>query len=689
MTEVVSYCRACEGACGVIATIDGDRISKLRGDVENPMSRGFLCEAGRASAEATRHATRVTQPMRREGDRFVPVDWDTAIREIGEKLGAIRRSAGARAVGVYAGGSVGASPRDVARTAAFALAIGTPNLFTAFASIASPQMLATEKVIGHPTALQADVGRAHYTVLLGGNQGTGQWGPLQQGSVQTEMLEHAKKARKAKLVVADPRRGPLAEKADVHLPIRPGTDVHLLLGMVGAAIEGGWYDHQYVRDYTTGIDGLREAVKRWNPETAAAACGVDRGALSGVALKFARAAMGAVHRGRGMLLSGHGTAASFAWLALHGITANLLRAGGLYDAPGLVDLEPIVRAVPSGKAPRARVAGVPSVLMQLPGSLLTEEILVPGEGQVRALVCVEGDPARSLPGTKDVDRALGSLDLLVCLSPFETETTKKAHWVLPTPHFWEREDAHLLDSSTLPFRFTQRAHPLVPAPQGARTVEHVLRDLLGAAKPSAFGGAWGAHLVMLGRLMGRADLARWEDRAWDLLSDVSRDELANAPHGVMRGDIDRTRWSVSHPDGRLRFDDPDMLEALANVPAPDPDDRLFLGSRTRTVGQPMPTPADPADRLVAEISAEAAARLGLADGQEAVLSGEGGEAPVRVSVDSALRADAVVVPNAWGPAAEGGGARATALSVLVSGRRDPLTGAPAIAGSRVTLRKAR
>jgi anaerobic selenocysteine-containing dehydrogenase len=103
----------------------------------------------------------------------------------------------------------------------------------------------------------------------------------------------------------------------------------------------------------------------------------------------------------------------------------------------------------------------------------------------------------------------------------------------------------------------------------------------------------------------------------------------------------------------------------------------------------MPTPADPADRLVAEISAQAAARLGLADGQEAVLSGEGGEAPVRVSVDPALRADAVVVPNAWGPAAEGGGARATALSVLVSGRRDPLTGAPAIAGSRVTLRKAR
>lgn len=687
MDGVASYCRQCEGYCGVHAAPGAPDV---RPDRDHPLSAGFFCEGGRASLELPRHPSRYTRPMRREGDRLVPIDWEPALREIGDRLGAIRRAAGPRAVAVYAGDPVGASARDVARVAAFALAFGTPNLFTAFAQQASPFLLATERVIGHPVALQSDVARAHYIVLFGGNRDSGQWGPLQAGSVHGALMKQALQRREARLVVVDPRRTALAKSAHVHLPIRPGTDAALLLGMLAGVVRGGTYDEQYVRDYTIGLDDLRDALADWSTERAAAVCGVDNAALAGVTLKFARAAMATAHRGRGMLLSGQGTLASWALVVLHALTANLMRPGGLYDPKGLVDLDPLLAALPSADAPPSRVSGVRPVLMQLPASLLAEEVLTPGDGQVKALVSIAGDPARTAPGAARVEQALAGLDLLVCLDVFPNTATRHAHFVLPIPHFWERDDVHLHDTGLLPARFVQRAAPLYDAPADVRGVADVLGAIVGHARPPWFGGAWGRRLQLFGHALARGDLARWESWAWDLLSDVPRDEVDAAPRGVYRGDVDRSRWRVGHADGRLRLASADMLDAIARyAPEADDDTRPFwLGSRSRTVDRPFPNPRERVDRADVEMHPDAASRLGLADGDAVIVRGDGGEMPGRLVIDPELRADTVIVPYAWGPGTDNGGLHAAPAAVVSATRTDPLTGAPAIAGTRVAVERA-
>jgi formate dehydrogenase len=681
MSEVVTYCRQCEASCGVVASVDRDQILRLEGDAEHPISRGFLCEAGRESAASARSPSRIKTPMRREGDRLVPVDWERALREAGDRLGQVRRSAGPRSLAIYAGDPVGASAHDVARTAALALAMGTPNLFTRFAQAASPFLYATEQVLGHPMALQSDVARSHYTVLLGGNQQAGSWGPMQGGAGLGEELRLARQGRKSKLVVADPRRTPLAEIADVHLPIRPGTDLPLLLGMLAATLHGGWYDKQFVRDYCVGLDDLRDATAEWSIERAALACGVDRELLSGVALKLARAAMASVHRGRGMLLSGQGTLASFVLIALHAVTANLLRPGGLFESPGMVDLEPLVRALPTSGAPRARISGFPSVLMQLPGSLLAEEILTPGDGQVKALVAISADPTEGVPAPERVDRALAELDLLVCLDSLPTRAHRHARLILPVVHFWERADSRFHDTAFLSHRFTQGT-PAVLSPAGeARTVARVLRDLLGFARPPLRGGAWGQHLHLLGRVLGGADLDRWESRGWDLLSDVPQADVLGARHGVYRGDVDRTTWRVSTPNRRLQLAPPAMLRALRgyDLPEADGDRPFFLGicSRpTSTLDQRSVLPT-------VEVHPGAAARLGAAEGDRVMLVGPGGQAEATVVFDDRLRGDTAIVPR---PRPADLATSESPFGIL-GPNPDPFTGSPAFAGARIAIRR--
>lgn len=688
MTDrIVTFCRACDALCGVRADRAGGGVT-LAGDPDNPSSLGHFCAAGAADFAATASPRRVTRPQKRVGDAWVEVSWDEAIREIGAKLKEIRSRHGARAVGVHAGGSLAASSRGLVRTAAFAVSLGTPNVFTSWAQTLSPWWLATERVLGRPTALQSDVGRAHYAVLLGGNHETGSWGPLQAGPMHGARLESMRKAKKARLVVADPRRTPSAEGADVHLPIRPGTDAQLLLGLLGAAFQGDWKDAQYVRDYTVGVDALRDAVGDWDAERAAAACGVDRGALGGVALKFARAAMGTVHPGRGTFASADGSAAAFALLALHGVTANLLRPGGLYASPGLVDLSPLLGGVPSANAPRSRVGGRPLVLLQLPAAALAEEARVDGDGRLRALFAIEADPLGVVTGEEGA-RSLDGLELFVVLGQSAGRSASRAQWILPTPAAWERDDDTLHLTSIVPYRWAQRTSPVVAPPPDARPVEDVLADIARASGRHLRGGAYGAALAMLGHTLVSADLEPWRRRAWDLLGEVDADAVDAASGGLWRGEVDHAPFEPAHADGRLHFDDPELLAALRAVRAPEArEDRLFLGSRTRAPGEPF-AGWDRDDEAVVEVHPAAAARYGVSDASRVIVRGPGGEIEARLVLDATLREDAAIVPGAWGPAVDRGGAAPSPLRLVKPDAVDPLTGAPAIAGTPVSLQATR
>jgi anaerobic selenocysteine-containing dehydrogenase len=652
----------------LVATVEGGRLVSLAPNDAVPSGRGGLCGLCGGSIGAAEDPRRLRRPKKRTATGWEEVAWPEAIREIGEHLKRIRAQSGPASIALYAGAPVGTSSQGTARTLAFALGLGTPNLFSPLASLGGPWVRAGELMLGHPVALQGDVGRAHYVILLGANQVAQGWGPLQAGRHHADDLVFSRKTKGTKVIAADARKTALAAGADVHLPIRPGTEVFLLLGILDTILKNGWHERQYVEDFTEGVEALTAAVAAWPVERVGEICGVAPEAIAGVALKYSRAAMALAHRSPQMLRSEHATLASWACIALHGITANLLRPGGLYENRGVLDGQAVVGQLPTAKAPRTRVGGLPLLLLQAPSTLLADEILTPGEGQVRALVSVLGDPAAELPGGARLREAIAGLDLVVAVDVAENQTTPYAHWVLPAAHPWEREDLHLHDTSILGWRETAWTPALVAPPGEARPEADILADLFGAVGPTMRGGAHGAHLRALGALVARADLSAWEARALGFSGKTTVEEL-KAQGSWQGGEVDRAFFRVSTPSGKIALFPPEIAQALAELEPPRAVpgmDRWLQAAAARDGGIrafDRPPGADPGVTLHPAAGFAAGARVRVVT--------ESGAVEAVVQLDEGLRPDTVDLPIGY----------AADVSALIPGDRyDRFTGAPILAG---------
>ncbi len=659
-----TYCRLCEGACGLVAEGAADHLSALNPDPTDPVSEGFSCDIPARSITAMRHPSRITRPMKRVDGKLVPASWEEALADISGRLKAIRGQSGPSSVALSLGESAQRSGRVLARGVAFGVGMGTPNIFTSLVSGLGPRLHMTELMLGHPAPLLSDLGRAHYVVLMNGDQRLHHWGPGNLGMGHEKLLAFSRKTKGTKVVVADPRKTELAGAMDQHLAIRPGSEPWFLIGLLSATVKGDWGDKHYIDTYTRHGEKLGAALAAWPVDRCAEICGIPAAQLSGVGLKLSRAAMAVVHPGPGTFQNEHAGLAAWAWLALHSLTANTLRPGGLYEHRGYIDLHSLLAALPIEGAPRTRVHGFPLLTLQAPQSALTDEILTPGEGQVRALLCVSSDPAGDLPGTRRVAEALGNLELLVCLARHEDATTAHAHWVLPIPHPWEREDNHLLDSALLPVHGIARA-PAVSTPPGeVRLEEDILRDLFQAVRPGLRNASWGSHVTVAGNLLARADLAAWEERLLSFVDEGAKDKLASEPHRIHVGETDRSLWRVTTRDGRVDLLPDVVAEHLARLTAPEREkERPFVLRTSRQVSRAP-------DRWHRGADEDPGLSLhpdsGFKEGAQVRVVTRHGETVARVRLDATLRADTADLPA---------GFSADAMALLGAGQVCAITGA--------------
>ena len=658
-----TYCRLCEGYCGLTLNGSGSAAS-FAADPSDPVSEGYVCDTAHRSLDAIRAPDRIHQPMKRVDGRLVPATWDEAISDIGARLRAIRGKTGPSSVALHLGDPVQRSSGVLFRSLAFGLGMGTPNIYSTLVEGAGPRLHLTERMVGHPVQLLPDLGRAHYVVLLGADFRQSTWGPGNAGQAHEKGIAFSRKTKGTKVVVADPRKTELAAAMDQHLPIRPGTEPFFLLGMLAATVKGEWRDRQYVDDYTRNYSQLGDLLAAWPLDRCADICGVPAAGLSGVGLKFSRAAMAVLHAGPSAFANIYGGVGAWAWLALHTLTANTLRPGGLYEHRGFIDTHSVLAAMPIEGAPTTRVDNYPMLTLQAPETALPGDILTPGEGQVRALICVSGNPAGTLPAASHTRKALASLDLLVCLARHEDETAAQAHWVLPIPHPWEREDTTLHDAALLPVHGALRAPPVLTAPADVRPEEDILRDLFAAIRPGLRGATWGQHMAMGGNLLARANLKTWEERLLRWVAEDAPARLSEEPHRIHIGDTDRSGWRVSTPDGRIDLLPEEIATAVrAMTPPPREAERPLLLRTSRPVDRaPDRWHRGPADDRVALHP-----DLGFADNAEVRISTRYGSVRARVRVDPALRADTVDLATALRP---------DALDLLSPDRRCPITGAP-------------
>jgi anaerobic selenocysteine-containing dehydrogenase len=493
----VSYrtCPLCEATCGLEITTRGDRVVRIRGDADDVFSHGFICPKGSTLGKLRDDPDRLRQPLLKRGDEHVAVSWDEAFAAVESGLSGVVERHGATAIGVYLGNPNVHNLAGSLYVRPLLQALRTRSLFSASTVDQMPRHVSCGLMYGAPDTIPVpDLDRTDFLLMLGAN-------PVESnGSLCTAPDFPGRmrgiQQRGGTVVVVDPRRTRSAKIADQHLAIRPGTDAHLLVGIVHVLFDEGLVKDAAQGGTLSGVDALHDAVAAWSPNEAARRCGIPADVIRQLARDIANAESAAVYGRIGVHTAEFGTLASWACDVICAISGNLDRPGGLMF-PLAAHMRPHRAGPGRGFATnrwQSRVRGLAEVRGELPVAALAEEIDTEGAGQIRALITQAGNPALSTPAADRLERALDGLEFMVSVDPYLNETTRHADVILPPPPALERSHYDVA-FTTLSVRNVANYSPAVFARSGPSETEILSRLALIASGKGA--GADPAELQAL------------------------------------------------------------------------------------------------------------------------------------------------------------------------------------------------
>jgi anaerobic selenocysteine-containing dehydrogenase len=663
-------CSLCEALCGLVIETEGDRVVSIRGDEADPFSRGHICPKAVALQDLHTDPDRLRSPLRRRGDSWEEVGWDEALDEIAARLHDIRSRHGRRAIATYSGNPAAHSYGTLLSIVSFQGALRSMNRFSATSTDQLPHMLAALEMFGHQLLLPVpDIDRTDLFVIFGGN-------PLvSNGSLMTapDIANRLKaiRARGGRIIVIDPRRTETARAADEHHALRPGSDALLLLAILQVLFAEGLVGAGPWRDWSDGLAELEEAASAFAPDVVADAVGLDAEVIRGLARAIAAAPSAALYGRMGVCTQRFGGLSAWLVYALAVVTGNLDRPGGLMFTKPAVDLVRLASAI--GQRGhfdrfRSRVSGLPEFNGELPAAALAEEIETPGEGQIRALVTIAGNPVLSTPGGARLDRALAGLEFMVSLDMYVTATSRHAHFILPPPSPLER-DHYGLAFHALGVRNTVRYdRPVFPTPKGVRPDWLILVQL---------GRRLLAREGRTRNLGKKLELAAYERFGPARILDValragphrglSLAKLRAFPHGKDLGPLDPCfPGRLGHPDKRVRLFPERLARDLERLrgeltvgdrsahgaEGTDGTDLVLIGRRALRSNNSWMHNSERLvrgrDRCTVLIHPEDAAARGIGAGDRVEIRSRSGAILLAAELDEGIRRGVVSVPHGWG-----------------------------------------
>ncbi|MFD2577521.1 molybdopterin-dependent oxidoreductase [Novosphingobium colocasiae] len=438
MTQIAqTFCRLCAAYCPIEVELANGRPVKVMGDRSAPLYGGYTCVKGRALPKIHLNPSRLRYSVKRDASgEHRPIATARAIDEIADKISDIIARHGPRSVALYLGNPTLMYPGTAAVGVAFMTAIGSPMLFSS-QSIDQPGLVVSQALHGSWHAGRIAAADADAFLIAGGN-------PVISKQYLSQNPARKLKDRVndgVKLIVIDPRRTETARRAHVHLQVKPGEDAVVLAGLVRLLIENGKIDESFVAENVVGLADLARALRPFTPEAVAARASIDAEQLREAAAILGNARRAYIGGGTGISMSGHGNLSFYLLLCLQSIRGFWPRAGDDVAGPSVL-MPPVERkAQPVGPTPAnfgetLRVRGLRQSNAGMPTGGLPEEILTPGEGQVRALICL-GNPLACWPDSELALRAMGSLELLITPNVEISATSKLAHYVIATRHVLE------------------------------------------------------------------------------------------------------------------------------------------------------------------------------------------------------------------------------------------------------------
>jgi anaerobic selenocysteine-containing dehydrogenase len=727
-------CILCECNCGIEVELGGEdrrRLVRFRGDRRHPASQGYACEKAHRLDRYQHGRDRVMQPLRRRADgSFEEISWETAIAEVAARFAALRDGFGGDTIFYYGGGGQGNHLPGSYATAT-RRTLGMRYRSNALAQEKTGEFWVSDRMFG--ASSRADFERCDVALFLGKN-------PWHSHSIQRARVRLREIARDPArtLIVIDPRRTETAELADIHLPVRPGSDAYLLAAMLGVIVQEDLVDRAFLAQHAVDVERVLDPLRNVPFAACCARTGIDPSLVRRAARVIGSARALASFEDLGVQMNRDSTLVSYLHRLLITLTGNFGKPGTHYVPNTLVPFT-------SGASGRASpVAGAPIIGGLVPCNVIAEEILSEHPKRYRGMLVEAANPAHSLADSPRMREALRALDTLVVIDVALTETAELAHYVLPAATQFEKAEATFFNFE-FPnnyFHLRRRLFAPPPGPLPEAEIHARLGVALGAVTEAdlvplreaaghglnAYVRAFLASVMSDGRRAAQAPLllyrtlelpdelregavllgvalqfahqhgpslarAGFEGPPLEAARALFEAMLAN-PSGMVFAvdDWAALRQHIPTPDGKIHMALPDLLAELDSLlqqpsPAPDPAFPFVLTAgerRSFTANTIIRDPAwrqkDPGGAL--RVNPADAAELGVRSGETLRLSTKRGTAIVAVEVSDTMQRGHVALPNGFGlryPSEGAGGANATGVApneLTSSEDRDRFAGTP-------------
>jgi len=518
-------CPLCEAICGLELQYENSALVAIRGDAQDPFSRGHICPKGNAIIDLESDPDRLRTPLRRVGNDWQPIAWDDAFALAGEKLAAAQRGHGSGAVAVYLGNPNVHHFGHIAYLPALLKLLRSPNVFSASSVDQWPHQLVAAQMYGHQFLLPIpDIDHTDFFLMLGAN-------PIASNGSLMTVPDVAKRLKaltaRGKLIVIDPRRTETADVASEHHFIRPGSDAWFLIALLQALLRIGAPRIDAYEDRLNDLETALAMIRAFDAGDVAARTGIDGATIERLAREFAAAPRAVAYGRVGLITQAWGSLCQWLLQLINLVTGNLDRAGGALPNDAAIPLTGPGTSHGARGRWHSRVRGLPEFAGELPVAVLAEEIATPGDGQVRALLTCAGNPVLSTPNGRELERVLPQLDFYVAIDIYINETTRHADLILPPASPLTQHHYDLIFNAFAVRRVARLSSPIRERGADERADWEIVNGL-GGAYARAAAKAWRDQPPP--RTLIAAGLQRGN-------SGLRIDDLEAAPHGIDLGPL--------------------------------------------------------------------------------------------------------------------------------------------------------
>lgn len=742
----ISYatCPLCEATCGLEIETRGHEVISIRGDAQDVFSHGYLCPKAYSLKELHADPDCIREPMVRRDDQWISVSWDEAFSEIERGLMPILQEYGRDALAVYVGNPNAHNIASLLYLPALLQAAKTHNFFSASTVDQMPKHVAAGLMFGTLFSIPVpDLERTEYLLLLGAN-------PLvSNGSLMTapDMRGRLRRLRQrgGKVVVIDPYRTRTAQEADEHYFIRPGHDAHFLFALVHTLFDEGLVAPGRLSEHIADLEQVRILAESFTPELVATSCGIAASTIRDIARELAAAPRAAVYGRIGTCTQEFGTLNSWLVDVLNVLTGNLDREGGAMFPKAAAGARNAIGTPGHGRGVRfgrwkSRVRGLPEIYGELPASCLAEEIDTPGQGQVKALITLAGNPALSTPNSERLQRALSTLKFMVSIDIYLNETTRYANVILPPPPLLARSHYDLALYQLAVHNVAHYSPPVIEREPGTldewelflrlagilagqryNTDPHTVDDFVITTLIQREVATAGSNIEHrdAGEILEALKPRRGPERMLDFLlrsgpygdafgkqDGISLETLEDNPHGVDLGPLQpRIPEVLRTPSGSIELAPQPIVEDVERLRtsfekslAGGNRHMLLIGRRDLRSNNSwmhnLHVLTKGKERCTLHIHPDDAAQLGLCDGNMASIASRTGSLEIPVEITDAIMPGVVSIPHGWGHtlsrtktriAAEHAGVNTNLLTDEVE--VDPLSGNAVLNGIPVAVER--